>query len=247
MLAVTALMALAAGFVWAYKKVGWFRAGVQAVWGWIKKNWPLLLAVLTGPIGLAALFIIRNWDKIKAGASSVWTWIKKGFNSLMSWLGGLPGRIGGLGSRMWQGIKDGFKAAINWIIRGWNSLQFGVPNLDLGPLGKVGGGTVGVPQIPYLAKGGSVKGKGAKWISGESGPELGEVVSDGVRITPLGLQSSASLAASRSVPQAPSQGVVPELVSGEDRPLEVHAHLYVDGREMAANVGRQVADKKARR
>lgn len=40
-------------------------AAAQAVFGFISRNWPLLLAILTGPFGTAVLLIVRNWDTIK--------------------------------------------------------------------------------------------------------------------------------------------------------------------------------------
>ena len=36
----------------------------KTAWNWIKDNWPLLLAIITGPIGLAVLGIIRFKDDI---------------------------------------------------------------------------------------------------------------------------------------------------------------------------------------
>jgi len=87
---VLALVGLAAGLVYAYKNsetfrdvvnavftkvrdiaVGAFKAVTGAVLGainWVKTNWPLLLAVLTGPFGLAVVVIARNWDSIKSAA-----------------------------------------------------------------------------------------------------------------------------------------------------------------------------------
>src|SRR5690606_14675495 len=38
---------------------------VMAVFNWIKDNWPLLLGILTGPIGWAVLLIVNHWDTIK--------------------------------------------------------------------------------------------------------------------------------------------------------------------------------------
>lgn len=49
---------------------------VANVVNWIRKNWPLLLAIITGPIGLAVLFVIRNWDKIKSATIRVWNAVK---------------------------------------------------------------------------------------------------------------------------------------------------------------------------
>lgn len=79
---VAGVAALVAVLVLAYKKSETFRKIVdaafsavknaaEAAFGWIKDNWPLLLAIITGPIGLAVLVIAKNWDAIKAGASKV--------------------------------------------------------------------------------------------------------------------------------------------------------------------------------
>ena len=55
---------------------------VQSVWGWISKNWPLLLAILTGPIGLAVKFVVDNFDKIKDAALTVYNWLKDTFSKV---------------------------------------------------------------------------------------------------------------------------------------------------------------------
>jgi hypothetical protein len=89
---VLALVGLAAGLIYAYKKSETFRNIVNAVFGavrdeavevfdavvgavrtaidWVQANWPLLLAILTGPFGLAVLVIARNWDSIKSAAQT---------------------------------------------------------------------------------------------------------------------------------------------------------------------------------
>jgi TP901 family phage tail tape measure protein len=35
------------------------------VYGWLKANWPLVAAILTGPVGIAALEIYKHWETIK--------------------------------------------------------------------------------------------------------------------------------------------------------------------------------------
>jgi hypothetical protein len=87
---VLALVGLTAGLVYAWKKSETFRDVVTGVWNaiknatkavfgavvgfvkgaidWIKANWPLLLAILTGPIGLAVYAIAKHWDAIKKAA-----------------------------------------------------------------------------------------------------------------------------------------------------------------------------------
>lgn len=93
-LIVIAIAAVVAGIVLLYNKVDWFRNFVdgamravvvvfQTFWDivtgiyhWIVDNWPLLLAIITGPIGAAVLIITKNWDKIKEGFSATIDFIK---------------------------------------------------------------------------------------------------------------------------------------------------------------------------
>ena len=124
-----------------------------AVWDWIKANWPLLLAIITGPIGLAVLEITKHWDTIKAGATAVWQWIKDKFNDLVTFFTGLPGRLGKIWDGMWDGMTSAFRSVLNSIIDLWNDLHFTLPKVDV--LGvHIGGETIGVPTIPHLAQGG---------------------------------------------------------------------------------------------
>ena len=61
-------------------------SAVETVIGWVRSHWPLLLAILTGPIGLAVLFITKHWDQIRNGASEM-------IGDLVRFFTGLPGRI----------------------------------------------------------------------------------------------------------------------------------------------------------
>lgn len=81
-LIVIAIVAVVAAVIIMYKKFGWFRdfvnavwagilAVIRGVWSWIKSNWPLLIAILLGPIGLVVGLIIKNFGKVKAIVSDV--------------------------------------------------------------------------------------------------------------------------------------------------------------------------------
>lgn len=145
---------------------------IKFVWDWISENWPLLLAIITGPIGLAVLYITRHWDEIKAGASAAWKWIVGKWNSLVDFVTGLPGRLARAARGMWDGIKNAFRSAINWIIGKWNDLSFHIPGISIPGLGQVwGGATLSTPNIPMLARGGHILGSGLA-VVGERGPEL---------------------------------------------------------------------------
>lgn len=44
----------------------------RTVLNWVKANWPWLLGALTGPIGLAVVWIIKNWDRVRAFFVEAW-------------------------------------------------------------------------------------------------------------------------------------------------------------------------------
>lgn len=63
-LIVVAVGSLIAGIVLLVKNFDKVKAAAKAVWDWIKKNWKKLLAILTGPFGLAVAAIIKYRDRI---------------------------------------------------------------------------------------------------------------------------------------------------------------------------------------
>ena len=96
-----------AGKVW--EKIKGF---VKSAFDWIKENWPLILAIITGPIGIATLVIKKNWDKIKAGFGAVRDFIKRAFEAVKNFL---QTRI--------ENIKNNFSRAFNFIKRIINTVR----------------------------------------------------------------------------------------------------------------------------
>jgi hypothetical protein len=206
-LIVIAITAVIAALVLMYMKVDWFRAGVDAavdgivaawnwVWdtvkglfNWIKNNWPLLLAILTGPFGLAVYAITKNWDTIKdffyrlpgilrGYLSNIWDTITSPFkraadsisgffNPVKKWFDDFPGKI----NSAWSGLKNiieyPFKTAFNSIKWLWNStvggFGFSIPSWVPGAGGKSF-------TIPKMAQGGIVN-RPTIALIGEAGPE----------------------------------------------------------------------------
>lgn len=182
-LVIAGVALLLVGFITLYQKVGWFRRAVQAVWGWLKSNWPTLVAILAGPIGIAVLLVIRHWDKLKGAARSVVSWVKNAFNDVVHFFSAMPGRISRAASGMWDGIKDSFRSAVNWVIQKWNNLSFGMNAKKVAGHTVIPGFHVGTPNIPLLAEGGSIAARGAA-VVGDKGPELLDLPA-GARVTPL--------------------------------------------------------------
>lgn len=116
-LIVAAVAAFIAILVIAYQKVDWFRNAVDAMgraavdafnwvkdaavtaFNWIKDNWPLLLAILTGPFGAAVAIIVKNWD------------------SIVDFFRGLPEKLGRVLAPVVDAITYPFKVA-------WNSVEY---------------------------------------------------------------------------------------------------------------------------
>ena len=97
---------------WSTVCQGWIKGAAVDVWDWIKTNWPLLLGIITGPIGLAVVEVVKHWQAIKDGAASAVQWIKDRFNDVVSFFTGLGGRISSAVSGMWDGIFSAFRSVI---------------------------------------------------------------------------------------------------------------------------------------
>jgi hypothetical protein len=125
---------------------------IKSVFDWVKNNWPLILAVITGPFGLAIAFVVKFKDDIMG----VFSLIYNGIKATMGFVADV--------------ISAPFKAAFRAVASLWNNtigkLSFKVPSWVPG----IGGSGFDVPDIPMLAEGGIVTGPTLAMI-GEAGPE----------------------------------------------------------------------------
>lgn len=162
-LIITAIVALVAIVVVIEKKTGFFsktwskawgliQRGAAAAFGWIKEHWPLLLAILTGPIGIAVLIIVRKKDAI--------------INAFKK----IPGAIGKAFGVLSDVITAPFRAAFDGVKALWNATVGGFGFTIPSWVPKVGGNEF---RIPYMASGGIVGGLASGLaMVGERGREL---------------------------------------------------------------------------
>jgi len=108
---------------------GAVKAVITAVWDWIKKNWPLLLGVLLGPIALAVVLILKYWDQIKAGAGALLNWLRSAWNAIVSFFRSVAGSIGNALSGAWNSVLGAANSVISTVKGVWNGLVSWVAGL----------------------------------------------------------------------------------------------------------------------
>lgn len=152
-----------------------FLSGIMIVWDWIKNHWPLLLAILTGPIGLAVLLIVKNFTSIKNFFVGIVDWIKNKFLTLVDF-------FLHLGDDVVKSFVKGFTKIGGAI---WNAIKKSISS--------VGGDLSTAANVIGLAEGGIVN-KPTLAVVGEAGPEavvpLKNIATQGIQ----SLNSSSSSA-----------------------------------------------------
>lgn len=151
--------------------------GVTAVWQWIVEKFNAVRDTLQGIVNSITGFFSGAWDSIKDGATTVWRWVTDKFQAMVDFFAGIPDKFRNIAGQ----IVDAIKSPINALLRLWNDLAFEVPRIelpevDLGPLGKHGGGSLGgmkidFPNLPLLARGGVLTAP-TMFIGGEAGTEI---------------------------------------------------------------------------
>lgn len=127
------------------------------------------IALISGAIALFTLAWSQNWGDIQGKTEAA-----------RDAIGEVMGSLGKTVQEIWDGMVGNIKGAINGIIglinsfiRAVNNIKIEVPSVDIPLVGKVGGFTVGMPQIPtipMLAAGGVVM-RPTLAVLGERGPE----------------------------------------------------------------------------
>ncbi|MDE9364589.1 tape measure protein, partial [Luteipulveratus sp. YIM 133132] len=48
---------------------------VSGLLGWLKRNWPLLLGIITGPLGPIVYWVAKHWSTVTGKFSAAWNWV----------------------------------------------------------------------------------------------------------------------------------------------------------------------------
>jgi hypothetical protein len=156
-LITAAIIALGVAIFAAYKKFEGFRKIVDTIFNFIKNNWPLLLAIITGPFGLAVYAIMKFKDSIIAVLLGIKTFASTIFDNII-----------GAYRTVMNGVLGLMESGINKAISGLNAALNAI-DAAAGPL--VNFGSIPNINIPRLAEGGIVTGPTLAMIGEGNGPE----------------------------------------------------------------------------
>lgn len=168
------------------------------IWKWLGENKTLIGGILiilgmlalflAGPLSLSIGAVLLAILGIATGIALMVDTIVKSWQDMETFMGNATDAM----LKMWDDLMIGIKAnwdiaidyaktavnamieMLNGWIRAWNALSFSIPTIDLPLGGQIGGGVVGVPQvpeIPLLDRGGIVTRPTLALLAGNSQPE----------------------------------------------------------------------------
>lgn len=187
-LVIAALALLVGGLIYAWRNSETFRNIVTAVWNavvtgaiwlkdmvvnavktvidWVRANWPLLLALLTGPFAPIVIIIMRHWSTLVGGLRAGWNAINAnviqplvaGFgwardrvgiiaSAIAGFFAGIPGAVGAAFGNIANAVLTPVRGLIRWLNRNligklnWVTSKFGWTIKDI-PIGFNKGGVI---------------------------------------------------------------------------------------------------------
>lgn len=166
-LIIIGIAALAAGIIWVATKTRFF----QTVWGGV---WGFLKAIGHWFAGPFKDFFVNGWNEVV-----------RRFGNGVAAVKSMVGKIKSVFGKVKDFITAPFRAAFNFVADAWNNtvgkLRWNVPKW----VPKIGGNSIGAPQLPHFHRGGVVP--------GSPGAEVLAVLQAGETVTPAGQGGGMSL------------------------------------------------------
>ena len=115
-LVVAAIVGLIAIGILLWKNWDRISAGLATAWNaikqaalsvidWLKRNWPLIVGIMTGPLGIAVALVVSHWDRIKQATASAWNAIK------------------GVLTAALNALKAPINAFVSWFADAWGAVR----------------------------------------------------------------------------------------------------------------------------
>jgi SLT domain-containing protein len=91
---------------------------------WLSRNWPLIVGILTGPVGLAVVLVIRYWTQIRNfitnTVNAIFGIVRSVFHSIASFIGSVASSVSSTVSRWWGNVVNTISNALS---RAWANLS----------------------------------------------------------------------------------------------------------------------------
>lgn len=144
------------------------------IYGTISSIWNRIRSVVSSAVSRVRSYVSSGfssaYSSVRSYVGRIYSYVSSKVDSVVSKFRGIGGRIRGAVRGAFDGITSAFRSAINRVVSMWNRLHFRIPSITIPGIGTIGGGTIYVPQIPYLASGGIVTGPTLAMV-GEAGAE----------------------------------------------------------------------------
>ena len=161
---------------WAIIKWVWDTFG-QHIWKGATMFGSVAIPVITGAIS----FLLETFKFVFDAIGKIWQAFADAGDTVVRAVKGVFRGLGRFFSGVWDDIGGAFRTGLNFVvdmlngfIRFLNNFKISIPEIDLGPIGKYGGGSIdpfNFGMIPRFASG--VRGFGGGLaVVGETGPEL---------------------------------------------------------------------------
>lgn len=107
------------------------------VLNFLSQNWPTILAILGGPLGLAVLEIVKHWGDIEGAFSSGYNWVANVFSKTWDAVEGvLTSPVSSAKTaldKVWSTIEGAFSATKDWVVNTFKPLWDGVEGILTSP------------------------------------------------------------------------------------------------------------------
>jgi phage-related protein len=164
---IAKIVAVALTWITNFGKVG---HAIATLFDWIKGHWPLLLLILTGPIGAAIAIILALFPNLLKGvenvARDVASWFGKLPHMILEALGDLGSLLFGSGEKIIQGLINGIGSMIGDVEHAVSSVVDDIKSFlpfspaKKGPLSGSGAPDVSGRQIAAMLAQGMTSGAG---------------------------------------------------------------------------------------
>lgn len=101
---------------------------VDSFLNWLRLNWPLVIAIITGPLGMLVWAIIKNWD-------TIFEFFRGIAGRIAGYFSGASGWLFDAGRNIILGLVNGMKSAFSWVVNAANNVADTIKNKIKGALG----------------------------------------------------------------------------------------------------------------